>query len=55
MGDLSVEVRSGLHGGETLITGPFRALRTLHPGDAVREQKAPPPGADSHGAGSSGS
>jgi HlyD family secretion protein len=35
MGDLSVEVRGGLAGGETLITGPFRALRTLHPGDAV--------------------
>jgi HlyD family secretion protein len=35
MGDLSVEVRGGLAGGETLITGPFRALRALHPGDAV--------------------
>jgi HlyD family secretion protein len=35
MGDLSIEVRGGLAGGETLITGPFRALRTLRPGDAV--------------------
>jgi len=35
MGDLSVEVSGGLAGGETLITGPFRALRSLHPGDAV--------------------
>jgi HlyD family secretion protein len=35
MGDLSVEVRGGLAGGEALITGPFRALRALHPGDAV--------------------
>jgi HlyD family secretion protein len=35
MGDLSVEVRGGLAGGETLVTGPFRALRALHPGDAV--------------------
>jgi HlyD family secretion protein len=35
MGDLSVEVRGGLAGGETLITGPFRALRALRPGDAV--------------------
>jgi HlyD family secretion protein len=42
MGDLSVEVRGGLHGGETLVTGPFRALRTLHPGDAVSEQKTKP-------------
>ena len=34
--------RGGLHGGETLVTGPFRALRTLHPGDAVSEQKTKP-------------
>lgn len=40
MGDLSVEVQAGLAGGETLITGPFRALRALHPGDAVTP--APP-------------
>ena len=44
MGDLSVEVRGGLAGGETLITGPFRALRTLHPGDAVTV--APPKSGD---------
>jgi len=43
MGDLSVEVRGGLAGGETLITGPFRALRALHPGDAVTVS-APKPG-----------
>jgi HlyD family secretion protein len=42
MGDLTVEVRSGLKGGETLVTGPFRALRTLHPGDALSEQKIKP-------------
>jgi HlyD family secretion protein len=42
MGDLSVEVRGGLAGGETLVIGPFRALRTLHPGDAVSEQKTKP-------------
>lgn len=35
VGDLAIEVRSGLHGGETVITGPFKALRTLHPGDPV--------------------
>ncbi len=40
MGDLTVEVRDGLAAGKTLITGPFRALRTLHPGDAVTEVKA---------------
>jgi HlyD family secretion protein len=39
MGELSVEVVEGLAGGETLITGPFRSLRTLKPGDRVREEK----------------
>ncbi len=51
MGDLSVEVRGGLRGGETLVVGPFRALRTLHPGDALSEQKAKP-GEDHDGSGS---
>jgi HlyD family secretion protein len=40
MGDLSVEVTSGLKGGETLITGPNRALRDLKGGEAVRAEKA---------------
>ena len=40
MGDLSVEVLSGLKGGETLITGPNRALRDLKGGEAVRVEKA---------------
>ena len=39
LGELSVEVTQGLGGGETLITGPFRELRSLKPGDAVREAK----------------
>jgi HlyD family secretion protein len=39
MGELSVEVVSGLKGGESLITGPFKALRTLKPGDAVVLEK----------------
>jgi HlyD family secretion protein len=39
MGDLTVEVRGGLDAGSTLITGPFRALRALHPGDAVKVDK----------------
>ncbi|WP_306591526.1 efflux RND transporter periplasmic adaptor subunit [Geothrix sp. 21YS21S-4] len=40
MGDLSVEVLSGLKGGETLITGPNRALRDLKGGEDVRVEKA---------------
>lgn len=39
MGDLSVEVLSGLKGGETLITGPNRVLRELKGGEAVRADK----------------
>ena len=39
MGDLSVEVVSGLKGGETLITGPNRALRELKGDEAVRVDK----------------
>jgi HlyD family secretion protein len=38
LGELHVEVLGGLAGGETLITGPFRALRELEPDDAVRER-----------------
>ncbi|HEX9011739.1 MAG TPA: efflux RND transporter periplasmic adaptor subunit, partial [Holophagaceae bacterium] len=41
MGDLSVEVLSGLKGGETLITGPNRVLRELKGGESVRAEKAP--------------
>jgi HlyD family secretion protein len=36
LGELSVEVVEGLSGGETIITGPFKALRALKPGDAVK-------------------
>jgi HlyD family secretion protein len=36
LGELSVEVVEGLNGGETIITGPFKALRALKPGDAVK-------------------
>jgi HlyD family secretion protein len=42
MGDLMVEVRGGLRPGAKLISGPFRALRSLHPGDAVTPEKAKP-------------
>ncbi|MFL6235721.1 MAG: efflux RND transporter periplasmic adaptor subunit [Thermoanaerobaculia bacterium] len=36
VGDLSIEVTDGLKGSETVITGPFKALREINPGDAVR-------------------
>ena len=39
LGELSVEVLDGIKEGEMLITGPFRELRDLKPGDLVREQK----------------
>ncbi len=38
-GELSIEVLKGLEGGETIVTGPFRALRTLKPGDPVRPER----------------
>jgi HlyD family secretion protein len=40
LGELSVEVVEGLKGGETLVTGPFKALRTLKPGDPVKLEPA---------------
>ncbi|MBI1754020.1 MAG: efflux RND transporter periplasmic adaptor subunit [Acidobacteria bacterium] len=40
LGDLNVEVLSGLKGGETVITGPFRTLRDLKGGELVREDKS---------------
>lgn len=43
LGELAVEVTEGLSGTETLITGPFRELRSLKPGDAVREKKPEAP------------
>ena len=39
MGDLNVEVTSGLKGGERLITGPFKTLRELKGGEPVRVEK----------------
>lgn len=38
LGELSIEVLEGLKGGESLITGPFRALRSLKPGDPVKPE-----------------
>ena len=43
MGDLNVEVTSGLKGGETLIIGPFKTLRELKGGEAVRVEKKKKP------------
>jgi HlyD family secretion protein len=39
VGELTVEVISGLKGGESLITGPFKALRELKGGELVRVEK----------------
>jgi HlyD family secretion protein len=39
LGELAVEVTEGLKEGDTIISGPFRELRTLKPGDQVKEQK----------------
>lgn len=47
LGELSVEVVKGLKGGEALVTGPFRALRSLKPGDPVEREKATKPGGSS--------
>ena len=41
LGELSIEVLEGLGEGETIVTGPFRVLRDLEPGDEVREEEEP--------------
>jgi len=38
LGELSLEVKDGLTGGETIVTGPFRALRSLKAGDAIKPE-----------------
>jgi HlyD family secretion protein len=46
MGELSLEVKDGLAGSETIVTGPFRALRSLKAGDAIKPEapaKGTPP------------
>jgi HlyD family secretion protein len=42
LGELSVEAKEGLKGGETIVTGPFRALRSLKAGDAVAPEVPSP-------------
>jgi HlyD family secretion protein len=43
LGELTLEVVSGLKGGETLITGPFKALRALKPDDPVKPEEPKKP------------
>lgn len=49
LGELALEVTDGLKEGEQIVTGPFRSLRTLKPGDAVVEEKAKGPDAPPQG------
>jgi len=37
--DANIEITSGLTGDETVITGPYRTLKTLKTGDKVRKKK----------------
>ena len=41
LGDLTVEVLAGLQPGDSVITGPFKALRQLKGGDRVRVEANP--------------
>jgi HlyD family secretion protein len=41
--ETSVAIVEGLKDGDTVVTGPYRALRDLKTGDAVREKKAEEP------------
>jgi len=36
-GDLDIEVENGLRDGETVISGPFKTLRSIKDGDRIRE------------------
>ncbi|HET9795926.1 MAG TPA: efflux RND transporter periplasmic adaptor subunit [Thermoanaerobaculia bacterium] len=38
-GELSVEVKNGLDAGQQIVTGPFKALRTIKDGDKVMIEK----------------
>lgn len=40
LGEMSIEILEGLKGGETIASGPFRALRNLKEGDPVKPEKA---------------
>lgn len=51
MGDLDVEVASGLKGGEQIVQGPYRALRELKDGAEVHIMKDAPKGPGGPGSG----
>ncbi|MBS1767825.1 MAG: efflux RND transporter periplasmic adaptor subunit [Acidobacteria bacterium] len=51
MGDLDVEVASGLKGGEQIVQGPYRAIRELKDGAEVHILKDAPKGPDAPGSG----
>jgi HlyD family secretion protein len=38
-GELSIEVRNGVDAGQQIVTGPFKALRTIKDGDKVMVEK----------------
>ncbi len=38
LGEMSIEVLDGLEEGTSIVTGPFKALRSLKPGDAIRPE-----------------
>ena len=52
-GELDVEVENGLKDGETVISGPFKTLRTIKEGDKVKEMSEEKRKAAESGAGSS--
>jgi len=39
LGELSLEVVTGLKGGETIVIGPFKALRALKDGEAIKPEE----------------
>ena len=52
--DLSVEITGGLADGEEVIIGPYRTLKKLHAGDAVKTEEKKDDedeGADEEGSG----
>jgi HlyD family secretion protein len=49
--ETSVAILEGLKDGDTVVTGPYRALRDLKNGDAVKEKKADDIKADKSGGG----
>jgi HlyD family secretion protein len=51
-GELSIEVKNGVDAGQQIVTGPFKALRTIKDGDHVmieKEKKGEPGQAGANG------